>query len=100
MLVRHINEIKVVLSPFNAASKSSRLFLNRVSTDKSRKANPNLKLVTNILTDTKAPSRIDVTYRDGKKLGLESDKLKIDNILDLINKHARKLEEIEQANNW
>lgn len=37
---------------------------------------------------------------DGKKLGLESDKLKIDNILDLINKHARKLEEIEQANNW
>lgn len=36
---------------------------------------------------------------DGHKLQLDSDKLNIDNIVDIVNKHAKKLEEAEQANN-
>ncbi|KAI9496286.1 hypothetical protein BDB00DRAFT_758817 [Zychaea mexicana] len=100
MLMRHINDIKVSLSPFNTASKASRLFLNRVNTNEARKLNPALKITTTILSDAQAPSRIDVVYRDGKKLGLDTDKLKIDNIVELVNKHAKKLEEVEQANSW
>jgi large subunit ribosomal protein L53 len=37
---------------------------------------------------------------DGQKLALESDKMKINNILQVVNKHAKKLEEIEQAKSW
>ncbi|KAI8369282.1 uncharacterized protein BYT42DRAFT_103289 [Radiomyces spectabilis] len=100
MLVRHINEIKVALSPYNVASKSSRLFLNRVNTNEARKMNPTLKITTDILPDPKAASHIQVVYRDGKKLALDSDKLKIGHLLQAVNKHAKKLEEVEQANSW
>jgi len=37
---------------------------------------------------------------DGQKLALDSDKMKISNILQVVNKHAKKLEEIEQAKSW
>ncbi|KAI8143318.1 hypothetical protein BJV82DRAFT_657253 [Fennellomyces sp. T-0311] len=111
MLMRQINDIKVALSPFNKASKASRLFLNRVNTDEARKLNPALKITTTILNDAQAPSRIDVVYLrqrtkkdgrvgDGQKLGLDADKLKIDNIVELVNKHAKKLDEAEQASSW
>lgn len=39
MLVRHINEIKVVLSPFNAASKSSR-YVNDHAYQMSKRQHP------------------------------------------------------------
>ncbi|ORY96512.1 hypothetical protein BCR43DRAFT_491822 [Syncephalastrum racemosum] len=100
MLVRHITDIKVALAPFNKASKASRLFLNRLDTNDARKINPTMKISTSFLQDPKAASHIAVTYRDGKKLALDSDKLNIDTILEVVNKHARKLEEVEQANSW
>ncbi|KAI9320885.1 hypothetical protein BX666DRAFT_1851842 [Dichotomocladium elegans] len=100
MFLRHINEIKIAISPFNKASKASRLLLNRVNTDEARKLNPAIKITTQFLQDATAPSRVDVTYRDGKTLGLDSDKLNIDNLVELVNKHAKKLEEAEQANSW
>ncbi|KAI9360178.1 hypothetical protein BD770DRAFT_46673 [Pilaira anomala] len=100
MFMRQITEIKVALAPFNAASKSSRLFLNRVNTNGARKVNPTIKINTSILSDVNAPSHIQVVYRDGQKLALEADKMKINNILQVVNKHAKKLEEIEQAKSW
>ncbi|KAG1470424.1 hypothetical protein G6F56_002697 [Rhizopus delemar] len=100
MFMKQITEIKVALSPFNVASKSSRLFLNHITTDSSRKVNPTIKIVTDVLTDPTASSRINVAYRDGQKISLESDKLKINNLIQVVNKHAKKLEEVEQANNW
>ncbi|KAI8638240.1 hypothetical protein BD408DRAFT_485688 [Parasitella parasitica] len=100
MFMKQITEIKVALSPFNAASKSSRLFLNHVNTNGARKVNPTIKIATDVLSDPVAPSRIQVVYRDGEKLALESDKMKVGNILQVVNKHAKKLEEIEQANSW
>ncbi|CDH52755.1 hypothetical protein RO3G_02175 [Lichtheimia corymbifera JMRC:FSU:9682] len=100
MLVKQITEIKVALAPFNKASKASRLFLNRVNTDETRKINPAIKISTQFLQDAKAPSRIDVVYRDGKKMGLETDKMNIDSLMELVNKHAKKLDEVEQANSW
>lgn len=97
-----------------------RLFLNRVNTNGARKVNPNIKINTNILSDPTAPSHIQVVYRkwtlfcskkyliltgeccigDGQKLAFEADKMKISNILQVVNKHAKKLEEIEQAKSW
>ncbi|KAG0174035.1 hypothetical protein DFQ28_008897 [Apophysomyces sp. BC1034] len=100
MLVKHITEVKLALSPFNITSKSSRLFLNRINTSESRKINPTIKINTSVLTDPKAPSTLQVIYRDGKQLDVKPDNLKIDNILQLVNKHAKKLDEAEQAKAW
>ncbi|KAI9484124.1 MAG: hypothetical protein EXX96DRAFT_560997 [Benjaminiella poitrasii] len=100
MFMKQINEIKVALAPFNAASKSSRLFLNHMNTNSARKINPTIKINTTILNNPTAPSQIEVIYRDGQKITLEADKMKINNILQVVNKHAKKLDEIEQANSW
>ncbi|KAI8056298.1 uncharacterized protein B0P05DRAFT_591366 [Gilbertella persicaria] len=100
MFMKQITEVKVALAPFNIASKSSRLFLNHINTNAARKVNPSIKISTDILNDPKATSHIQVVYRDGQKLAFDADKLKINNIIQVVNKHAKKLEEIEQANSW
>ena len=41
-----------------------RLFLNRVQTDAAKKANPALKINTQVLSDPKAKSKIDIAYRE------------------------------------
>jgi hypothetical protein len=95
--------------------------LNYVNTNGARKVNPTIKIATDVLSDPAAPSHIQVVYRkcesciccndmiaiikktvlgDGQKLALEGDKMKINNILQVVNKHAKKLEEIEQAKSW
>ncbi|CAO3616386.1 unnamed protein product [Mucor hiemalis] len=78
----------------------NKLFLNHVNSNNTRKVNPAIKITTDVLSNPTAPSQINVVYRDGQKLALEADKLKINNILQVVNKHAKKLEEIEQANSW
>lgn len=40
-----------------------RLFLNRVQTDAAKKANPGLKINTQVLSDPAAKSTIDIAYR-------------------------------------
>ncbi|KAI8579626.1 hypothetical protein K450DRAFT_240728 [Umbelopsis ramanniana AG] len=98
MLFKHINQVQVAMSPFNVSSRSARLFLNRVQTDAARKASPGLKINTQVLSDPAAKSVIDIAYRDGKKLSFQADEYNIDHIMNMVNKHAKKLEEIEQAN--
>ncbi|KAG2172694.1 hypothetical protein INT43_000041 [Umbelopsis isabellina] len=98
MFFKHIAQVQVSMSPFNTASRSSRLFLNRVMTDAAKKANPSIKINTTMLSDPKAASKIDIAYRDGKKLSFQADEYKIDSLVSMVNKHAKKLEEIEQAN--
>lgn len=55
-------------------------------------------MVINLIVDVE--TKHILYLGDGQKLALEADKLKINNILQVVNKHAKKLEEIEQANNW
>jgi large subunit ribosomal protein L53 len=38
-----------------------------------------------------------ITPGDGKKLSFQADEYNIDHIMNMVNKHAKKLEEIEQA---
>ncbi|KAI8093464.1 uncharacterized protein BX664DRAFT_329775 [Halteromyces radiatus] len=100
MFMRHINEVKIAMSPFNSLSKSSRLLLSRVNTNEAKKANPTIKIVTTVLNDPKAPSQVDIVYRDGNKLSVKADQMNIDTLMQTVNKHAKKLEEIDQANSW
>ncbi|KAI8337123.1 hypothetical protein BC941DRAFT_426773 [Chlamydoabsidia padenii] len=100
MFMRHINEVKIALSPFNASSKSARLLLSRVNTNEARKSNPAIKIITTVLNDVKAPSQVDIVYRDGNKISVKPDQMNIDTLMQTVNKHAKKLEEADQANAW
>ncbi|RUS20987.1 hypothetical protein BC937DRAFT_93893 [Endogone sp. FLAS-F59071] len=97
-LMKHINEVKVTLTPFNPNAKSSRLFLSRILTDEVKIDNPALKVSTSVMSDFNAIPSIHVTYRDGKKLDIHPGDMKVNDVLTLVNKHAKKLQEEQDAN--
>ncbi|KAK9766100.1 hypothetical protein K7432_005063 [Basidiobolus ranarum] len=96
-MLKHIKEVKVHISPFNTKSKSARLLLSRIVTNESKLSNPNCKIITNYLNDNNAPSNVQVTFRDGKQFDLRSNDMKIDDILSIVQKHSKKLQELEDS---
>ncbi|KAG0343034.1 39S ribosomal protein L44, mitochondrial [Podila humilis] len=96
-MAKFLTQVKVTMAPFSPASKSSKIFLSRIITNASLTANPTLKIVTSSHADVnKAPS-ISVTYKDGKTLELQTADMKVNDVLRQVGKHARKLQEKEEA---
>ncbi|KAF9968084.1 39S ribosomal protein L44, mitochondrial [Mortierella alpina] len=94
---KFLTQVKVSMAPFSPASKSAKIFLSRIITNDSMTANPALKIVTQSHADvTKAPL-ISVTYKDGKTLDLQTGEMKVNDVLRQVGKHARKLQEKEDA---
>ncbi|CAO3587898.1 unnamed protein product [Absidia cylindrospora] len=58
------------------------------------------RIATTILSDPKGPSQVDIVYRDGNKLSVKADQMNIDTLMQTVNKHAKKLEEADQAKAW
>ncbi|RIB30817.1 hypothetical protein C2G38_2151570 [Gigaspora rosea] len=94
-MLKYINQVDIKFAPFSKASKSSRLFLNRIMTDKARLANPNAIINTVILSDVKKDPRINITYSDGKKIHIRAGDKTIEHVLTIVNKHLRKLQDDE-----
>ncbi|CAG8548864.1 5234_t:CDS:2 [Ambispora leptoticha] len=67
-------------------------------TDESRLLNPHIKINTTVSTDINEKPSINVTFRDGKTLDFAHETMKIDDVLKVLQKHARKLRDIEEAN--
>ncbi|CAO3572392.1 unnamed protein product [Mortierella alpina] len=94
---KFLTQVKVSMAPFSPASKSAKIFLSRIITNDSMAANPALKIVTQSHANvTKAPL-ISITYKDGKTLDLQTGEMKVNDVLRQVGKHARKLQEKEDA---
>ncbi|KAF9185258.1 hypothetical protein BGZ51_008623 [Haplosporangium sp. Z 767] len=94
---KFLTQIKVSMAPFSPASKTSKIFLSRIITNDALAANPALKVILDSHADvTKAPL-ISVTYKDGKTLDLQAGDMKVNDVLRQVGKHARKLQEKEDA---
>lgn len=79
------------------ACVSLRIFLSRIITSDSMAANPALKIVTDSHADVARGASISITYKDGKTLDLKTDDMKVNDVLRQVGKHARKLQEKEDA---
>ncbi|KAF9920673.1 39S ribosomal protein L44, mitochondrial [Linnemannia zychae] len=96
-LSKFMTQVKVSMAPFSPASKTAKIFLSRIVTNDALNVNPTMKIVTESHADlNKAPS-IHITYKDGKTLELQPGEMKIDDVLRQVGKHARKLQEKEDA---
>ncbi|KAG0255380.1 hypothetical protein BG011_005170 [Mortierella polycephala] len=94
---KFLTQIKVSMAPFSPASKTAKIFLSRIVTNDALAVNPTLNVVMNSHADvTKAPL-ISITYKDGKTLDLQAGDMKVDDVLRQVGKHARKLQEKEDA---
>jgi hypothetical protein len=71
--------------------------LSRIITSDSLAVNPTLKIVTDSHADVLKPATIHVTYKDGKTLDLKASEMKVNDVLRQVGKHARKLQEKEDA---
>ncbi|GJJ76419.1 large subunit ribosomal protein L53 [Entomortierella parvispora] len=97
-MTRFLTQVKVTLAPFAPASKTSKIFLSRIITSDALAANPTLKIVTDSHADISKPPTISVTYKDGKTLDINAGDMKVNDVLRQVGKHARKLQEKEEAN--
>ncbi|KAF8985807.1 39S ribosomal protein L44, mitochondrial [Entomortierella lignicola] len=94
---KFLTQVKVSMAPFAPSSKTAKIFLSRIITSDSVAANPALKIVTDSHADVSKPATINVTYKDGKTLNLKASDMKVDDVLRQVGKHARKLQEKEDA---
>ncbi|KAF9565950.1 39S ribosomal protein L44, mitochondrial [Mortierella alpina] len=94
---KFLTQVKVSMAPFSPASKSAKIFLSRIITNDSLAANPALKIVTQSHADVSKAPLISITYKDGKTLDLQSGEMKVNDVLRQVGKHARKLQEKEDA---
>ncbi|CAH1763129.1 19624_t:CDS:2 [Entrophospora sp. SA101] len=97
--LKYINQINLKFSPFSPSSKATRIFLARVMNNKLSEENPKIVINTTLLTDVNEEPQISVTYRDGKKLELFPGERNIDEVLQIVGKHLRKLKEKEEFTN-
>ncbi|KAG0359120.1 39S ribosomal protein L44, mitochondrial [Podila minutissima] len=94
---KFMTQVKVTMAPFSPTSKASKIFLSRIITNDALAANPALKIVTSSHADVNKAPTISVTYKDGKTLELQTGDMKVNDVLRQVGKHARKLQEKEDA---
>ncbi|KAF9217727.1 hypothetical protein BGZ59_000645 [Podila verticillata] len=94
---KFMTQVKVTMAPFSPTSKASKIFLSRIVTNDSLAANPTLKIVTSSHADINKAPTLSVTYKDGKTLELQTGDMKVNDVLRQVGKHARKLQEKEDA---
>ncbi|KAG0305868.1 39S ribosomal protein L44, mitochondrial [Dissophora globulifera] len=94
---KFLTQVKVSMAPFSPASKSAKIFLSRIITNDAIAANPALKIVTDSHADVSKSATIHVTYKDGKTLDINAGEMKVNDVLRQVGKHARKLQEKEDA---
>ncbi|KAI8049065.1 hypothetical protein BDF22DRAFT_746464 [Syncephalis plumigaleata] len=98
-IVRHLTQVNATIPSVNRAGKSCRVFLSRIMTDGARQENPKCKFHINVVDDLQQVPKLRVLFRDGKDISLVTDKMKPADILEVVGKHARKLQEKADAMN-
>ncbi|KAI1310806.1 39S ribosomal protein L44, mitochondrial [Mortierella claussenii] len=94
---KFLTHIKVSMSPFAPSAKTAKIFLSRIVTNDAMAANPALSIITDSHADTSKPATIHITFKDGKILDLKAEDMNINDVLRQVGKHARKLQEKEDA---
>ncbi|KAI9229172.1 MAG: hypothetical protein DHS80DRAFT_22653 [Piptocephalis tieghemiana] len=97
-IVRHAASIKLTFPPISFKAKSARIFLSRIQTEEAFQANPTCKITTDL--NLQAPdATVSVKYKDGKTMDLVTSTIPVQEVLSVFGKHAKKLQEAEDALN-
>ncbi|KXS21167.1 hypothetical protein M427DRAFT_151292 [Gonapodya prolifera JEL478] len=96
MDLRQVSRIMVEFAPRDVHARSLRTFLLHVSDDGKRESNPNCRIQTTI-ADRVATPGLQVTYKDGKSLNMVTSSMTAEEILREFRRHARALQEDEDA---
>ncbi|KFY39523.1 hypothetical protein V494_03956 [Pseudogymnoascus sp. VKM F-4513 (FW-928)] len=93
MITRYLTEISTAFNPFSPRAKTARLFLSFLPGN----ARATMKITTKVLPKTsREKSFVQVKFKDGKEMRLDSEKLGIKGVMEELDRHSRILARQEE----
>jgi len=93
MITRFITEVSAVFNPFSPRSKTARLFLSFLPPDARHTMKVTTKLLPRVSTE---PSFVQLKFKDGKQMTLDTEKLGIKGVQEEVDRHSRILNRQEE----
>lgn len=88
MITKHITEVTTRFNPFKKPSKTCRVFLAYLPAN----ARTRMKINTTVLPrDSPETSFLKLKFKDGKEMQLDTEKLKINDLEEEVDRHSRML---------
>ncbi|KAL8791540.1 MAG: hypothetical protein Q9195_005868 [Heterodermia aff. obscurata] len=88
MNTKFITNVSVKFNPFKRSSNACRFFLAQLPAN----ARTTMKISTTILLrDSQEESMLHIKLKNGKELSLDTEKLKIEDIIQEVERHSRAL---------
>ncbi|EED91920.1 predicted protein [Thalassiosira pseudonana CCMP1335] len=91
-LIKYIRTVDISFNPFDMRTRSARELLRQINVDRYRRANPKLKIKTNILSTPHAPS-VKFAFVDGTDKNFDSKEFLADEMLMDVWRTAMKMDD-------
>ncbi|KAI1821914.1 39S ribosomal protein L53/MRP-L53-domain-containing protein [Xylaria intraflava] len=90
MITRFITEVNTRFNPFSMRSRATRLFLSYLPPNARAMG---MQINTTLLTRSSTePNTLNVKFKDGKEMKLDSEALGIKGIIEEVDRHSRVLQ--------
>ncbi|KAF2001207.1 hypothetical protein P154DRAFT_464632 [Amniculicola lignicola CBS 123094] len=94
MITRFLTDVSVKFNPFSPRSKSARLFLSLIPPTA---RSDGMKIESKMLPRTsKEPATLDVKFKDGKEMKIDVEKMRITEVMEVVDRHSRQLARKEE----
>ncbi|KAF8245773.1 hypothetical protein K440DRAFT_554624 [Wilcoxina mikolae CBS 423.85] len=89
MITRHLTSASISFNPFVRGGKTARIFASLLPPD--ARAN-GMKISTTVLPRTsKVGGRVEVVFKDGHEIKLDTSKMSIKDLVEEMDRHSRML---------
>ncbi|KAE8447637.1 hypothetical protein EG329_010608 [Mollisiaceae sp. DMI_Dod_QoI] len=96
MITKFMTEVTTVFNPFSPKAKTARLFLSFLPPNSRQNG---MKISTRLLPRaSKEPSFVELKFKDGKEMKLDTEKLGIKGVTEEVDRHSRILARQEELN--
>ncbi|OCK77694.1 hypothetical protein K432DRAFT_113417 [Lepidopterella palustris CBS 459.81] len=87
MITRFLTDVRTKFNPFSPRAKTVRKFLALLPPNARASG---MKIETQVLPrQSKEPALLEVKFRDGKKLNLDLEKMRITEVMEEVDRHSR-----------
>ncbi|KAF2237090.1 mitochondrial ribosomal protein L44 [Viridothelium virens] len=96
MITRFITSVRTSFNPFTRPGKTARCFLALLPPN----ARQNMKVdVKTLPRASQDPASLGLSFKDGKEMDLDLNKLKIKDVMEEVDRHSRLLSRQEELSN-
>jgi len=93
MITKFLTDVTTKFNPFSPRSKTPRIFLSLLPPN----ARQTMKINTTLLPrNSREGSVLNLKFKDGKEMNLDTEKLKIKEVMEEVDRHSRILSRQEE----